>query len=248
MLLFTTLLLATSAVGTVAYAANRARHRRNEPKPSTEHATMQEETQTIISPTADREDIDHFFAVSSVSLGLTMGSVLFHPLLGVSIPLNLYATYPTARDAWFAWRDNKRINAKTLESTLVLGTMATQHFLSAAAINWAYYFSRKLKYQARSDFRSALQKVTDVQTREIWVEYGDTDLRIPLSKVAHDDVIVLHEYDIVPFAGRVVEGAGTINTFLTAQNIESIDVEAGDMVPHHAFVISGTLRVRVALE
>ncbi|MGB1252423.1 MAG: hypothetical protein ACPG8W_17525 [Candidatus Promineifilaceae bacterium] len=239
-------LLATSAVGTAAYAAaGRTSYDRVEQPATDETVISNRVEQEILAPTANAQETDHFFAASSLSLGLSMGGLIFQPLMAASVPINIYTAWPAVRRAFRIWADEKRVGSPTIEAALLLGSIATQHFFSASAISWTYCLGRKIGHQTRADFNTALEKVSNFQGRKVWIELDDTEIESPLSAVEAGDVIIMRQNDIVPLAGRVTKGNGTINTFLSSQNAEPVEVEIGDLVPPYAIVMSGRIHILV---
>jgi cation transport ATPase len=240
---FSSLLFATSAVGTAAIAARRARQQKAVEQQTKSLTGTQ---QTVISEQLSEEEINHYFAASSLSLGLTMAGMFYYPLFWTSLPINIYTTIPTVRSALEAWSKEKRLNFDTFESTVVIGAMVTEHLFSASVIDWAYYFGRKLKHQLRSDFRTAIQNASQLQSRNVWVAVDDSEMQLPLNSVEDGDILILRENDIIPFAGRVTKGEASLNTYVMTLNAEPVQVESGDSVPPFSYVIAGQIHLQVS--
>lgn len=239
----TSILLTATTVGTSVTAARRLRRRRRLEKASKETVLSAEASPELIMPNDNEEAVNHYFAANSLSLAMTMGGVVFHPLMVAGLPLNIYTTLPTLQEALRAWREEQRVNSKTIESALVFGTMATGWWLPSATISWSYSFGRKLKHQLRRDVYSLLEKTA--QSPKVWTEFNGTELQVPLEQIENGDTLIMHQNSILPLPGRVTKGEATLNTYLTTQRTEPVEVKVGDLVPPLALVIDGRIYVQV---
>lgn len=210
---------------------------------SQETSLSADSTPDLIMPNDNEEAVNHYFAANSLSLAMSMGGVIFHPLMVAGLPLNIYTTLPTIQEAIQVWRDEQRINSKTLESVLVMGTLATGWWLPSATISWGYSFGRKLKYQLRGDLNKLIEKAA--QSPRVWTEFNGTELQVPLDQIENGDTLIMHKNSVLPLPGRVTRGEATLNTYLATQRAEPVEVTVGDLVPPLALVIEGKIHMQV---
>ena len=237
------LLLASTTAGTAITAFTRSRRNRMSRRQAESSSLSGEVHQDVIAPAADDEEIDHYFSANSLGLGMSLGGLVFPPLLFASVPLSIYATIPALQEAQRAWAQDKRINSKTMESALVTTTLLTGNMLSASAIGWVYSFGRKFKSQVRNDLRGLVEKTA--KSPNVWTEFNGSEMQVPLSQVENGDIVIMRDNSILPLAGRVTKGEATLNVYFSTFQTEPIEVKMGDMVPPLAVVIEGQIHIQV---
>lgn len=237
-------LLAATTAGTSITAARRCRQRRKLKRVSQETVLSADVAPQLIRPNDTEEAVNHYFAANSLSLGMTLGGLIFHPLMVAGLPLNIYTTLPAAQSALRKWREEQRLSSETLEATLVMGTMTLGWLVPSAAISWGYSFGRKLKHQLHGDLTSFVEKLA--QSPHVWTEVNGTELQVPLDQIESGDILVIQKNNIAPLPGRVTKGEATINTYLVTQNSESIEVTVGDMIPPLTIVMEGKIYIEVS--
>ena len=243
--LFATLLLASTTAGTAITAATRARRSRttNQQANNDDVSLSGHVRQEVVSLPAEEEELNHYFGANSLGLGMTLGGLVFPPLMLASTPVSIYTSVPALREALRAWSQEKRLNSKTLESALVFGSLMTGNFLTAAAVGWTYSFGRKLKSQFRNDLRSLVEKTAT--SPQVWTEFNGSELQVPLDKVENGDIVIMRENSILPLSGRITKGEAMLNTYFSTFQTEPVNVKEGDMVPPLAIVISGQIHIQV---
>ena len=241
--LFSSMLLVGTTVGTTVTAVRRSRRRRLVDRLSAESSISEEVRFEVIRPLDEEEEVNHYFGANSLLLGMTMGGLVFPPLMTAGIPINIYTTLPAVRKAYASWAEERRVNSSTVESVLVMGTMALQMPVSSTMISWGYSFGRKLKHQLRTDLKDLLNRATG--SPKVWAQVDEVEMQMPLEAVENGDILIMRENSILPLAGRVTGGEATINLYLIAMESEERTVGEGDMVPPLAIVTSGRITVQV---
>jgi hypothetical protein len=166
------MIMAALVMGGVAYAGARAYHRHRQRRTpvwlfedgryiKTSATVVEEPDQAKI---ARRVNLN--FNLATISVGLTAaGTVLYAPLVLVSIPLNLYDAIMMFEDTWMLVLSQGRIGLVLVSSSLVAITMVANMYLIASLLEWIYFLNQKLLLQLlNSDMWSIMAQQWQTET------------------------------------------------------------------------------------
>lgn len=197
------------------------------------------------------------FAVSSVSLGLTTAGALLYPPLGVaSVPLNVYTSIPTLEQSYEFLLRKRRSVMPLVTSFAIMGTMVSGHYFWSSLIDWVYYYFKLLGRRLRDLNRYLLQEVaTDSgaapfspfggNSHSTWVQVGNVQRETPIEELEVGDVVVVHQGEMMPVDGRVVEGSAVISPLSLERNAQGAEIKEGDYISALSVVRSGQISVQV---
>lgn len=267
-MLITNLLLA----GSVAYAGVRTVIQPKQPvvvppKKSAQGAAV------IVEPTTAPQSVINAFggeltlaerrhlAVAATSFWLNVGGFFFAPLTFVSIPLTIYSTVPVLEAGCRSLYAEGRLKPSVINSILLVSTLATEHYFSAATIAWLHHTFRQVgrrlqnageqvKAEINGELGDLLRQALGEAPDTIWVvnstsEGQTVELKVPFTEVKIGDIVVVNKGEFVPVEGVVTAGAAKLNLLLLNRSPTPVAVSVGDHVATAAFVMEGRLCVQV---
>ena len=199
----------------------------------------------------------HYFIVSSVSLGLSMsGAIVYPPLSLVSVPLTVYTSLPMFERTCIALFQEGRLTGSAFYSTIIIGTLATQHYFLASLINWFYFYLRLLAQQARyfnqlfligleHSYRQFLAQVYGVKPPAVWVMARGVGIETPFEDLQVGDIVMVNVGEIIPVEGTIVDGTAVVTSFMGLSGGQPGEKRPGDHVTASMAVLSGRVSIRV---
>jgi Cu2+-exporting ATPase len=206
---------------------------------------------------ANQDTTSHYFGLASVSLGLSMaGSLIYAPLSLASVPLTVYVSLPVFENAYIALFKELRFKMAVVHATIVVSTLATQHYVLAALLNWFHYylaiaaerlreFNRVLTAELENSYRQFVSQVYGVSPRTVWVMTNGVGMEVPFEDLRVGDVIVVSAGETIPVEGTIVEGAAEVVQFRSMRTAQPIRKGLGDAVVPSTMMLSGKLSIRV---
>lgn len=190
--------------------------------------------------------INRDFSLSSVSLGLSITGALAYPPLGVaSIPLTIYGALPTFENAFASIFSRNRTKVATVSSIVIVGTLVTDHYTWASVIQWIYHLNQKLLIELNYAYRQFLIQLFGPGSRSIWIMLDDVEIQIARDELKVGDVVVVHEGELVPVDGTIVDGGGLIDMYIITGQSRPVEKNPGDKVFAATSLLSGKICIRV---
>ena len=92
---------------------------------------------------------------------------------------------------------------------------------------------------------SVTRSLHQVRPDAVWVQTEGMEISIPFATLRVGDVVVVHEGDLLPVAGTVVEGTAEVSLFLATGEARLVTKRVGDHVLSATMVVSGKLCICV---
>lgn len=193
----------------------------------------------------DAAEISHSQRVSLIALALSASGTLVFPILVLaSIPLLSYALFYFLSSIGRSTVKRKKSAFTLFELASIAGASITGRYLMLSSL-LAFSFSiRKWALQAGNISSIGVSKAFDPKYRNVWVLRDGTEVEINLSQIQSDDIVVLHEGDIVSLNGEVVKGEGMIKQFALTGARQVVPKQVGDPVFSFTEVAAGDLYIK----
>jgi len=203
------------------------------------------------------ERVNHYFTLSSLSVGLSLtGALVYAPLGLASVPLTIYTAIPTFEAAYGAVFQGKPRKTTILISFGVGGLLLTNHFFSAAFVDWISHYLNYLVFWARRANQALMMELADSNRQflfrffggppqSVWVLVDETELEIPFARVRVGDVVVVNEGELVPVDGVIVSGTAVIDLFILTGDSQPVEIGPGDHVFAMTLLRSGRICLKV---
>ena len=179
------------------------------------------------------------------SLGLAAAADFFFPVLLPASGLLLALTnIVTLKAAWKELR-SKRLGVSVLYVTIVVATIVSGAFFTAALMGWFVQFWDRRSHRELSDAQRKLLQGFRRRSRFAWLCRDDVELEVPVERLQPGDTVAIQSGEMIPADGVIVSGRAEVDERLV-RGVEGLTTKAiGDQVFANSLVFDGGLRVRV---
>jgi len=196
----------------------------------------------------DVGELYHYQQTSWYSLALTASGAWFYAPIAtlLSIPLLGYSIYnftSIMRNSDAAeWK-------KPLTIFEVIGLTAsilTGQLLSASLLFLFSFGTRKLLLQAGNISNNIpLSHSANPNFKRVWVLRQGAELETTVNKLQSDDIIVIHQGDIIPIKGKIIKGDAVVHQFSLRKQMKLVPKTTGDKVFPFTLLKSGSLQIQL---
>lgn len=195
-------------------------------------------------------------AVAATSFWLAVGGLFFPPLTVASVPLTVYSTIPILEAGCRSLYAEGRLKPSVINSILLVSTLVTDHYFSAAAIAWLHHAFRLVGRQAQvmgeqmttevsNELSDLARQVMGAPPRMVWLVRDTIEVKVPFDEVKVGDLIVVNRGEFIPVDGVVTAGRAKVNFLLLTRSPTPVEVGVGEHVYTTTFVVEGRLQVQV---
>jgi len=246
-----TIILEALLVGGVTYTGIKTFNKRRKRKKFLD-LVDQHNTQVTglsVSNEDDRSQVEkkvnRDFALSSISLGLSVtGSLIYPPFGIISVPLTVYGAFPIFENAYDVVFNQGRSKLAIVNSVIIIGSLVTNHFFLASLFQWGYHVNTKLLLEIDHTYRQLLAHLFGNKSRSIWVVVAGVEVQIPREELKIGDIVVVNEDEIIPVDGIVTDGTAIVDMYIITGEARPAEIKPGDQVLTASFVLSGRICIQ----
>lgn len=196
-------------------------------------------------PSAAEKQMNRHFAIASINLGIAAASIVFQPLLWLTVPISAYSLLPFVQLAYKSLRKERRVTSYVLDLVLLGGTLLCGYFYTTVFNMWLSLLARKLLLHSEHNARQNLASLFEEQPRTVWVLTREgIEVEIPLERLQIHDVIVISAGQVIPVDGLIVAGAASIDQRKLTGESQPAEKGVGDAVLAATVVLTGRIQVR----
>ncbi|MEM7535430.1 MAG: heavy metal translocating P-type ATPase [Chloroflexota bacterium] len=178
-------------------------------------------------------------------MGIAGVSLLFLPLLWLTVPILLYTTLPFLKNAYNGFMKDRRVNAHVLDIIEIVGVVASGFFLVGTFRIWWITLSRKLMFQSENHAKNNLSNLFGEQPRTVWVITDDgTEVEIPFAQLQHGHKMMVSAGQVIPVDGIIVEGVASIDQHRLTGESQPAEKTIGDAVLASTVVLAGRIQIQ----
>lgn len=178
----------------------------------------------------------HDFLTATLSFGFATAARLVYPPLSYASALSLvYMGIPAAQTAYDELVDGRTINRAFVETAALTVCLAQGHLL-VGSLAFSIYHAGCLLHRQFTQRRQRLAQTVRVQE-------GDQVVDRLVVKVKQGERVIFAAGELVPLAGRVVEGRALVNQQPFTPQVKQLILQAGDALPAGTLILVGQLCV-----
>jgi cation transport ATPase len=188
------------------------------------------------------------FTLANVNLAIAgLADFAVPALTPLSAVLLVGANLRTFRLAWLQVHGRK-VGLPVLSTVIVMGALASGHFLASALASWFFKFWRgRLRSELRSERRRLLDECLPRPRFGRLVTAAGGEVLVPIERLRPGDVVNVGSDEAVPADGRIVAGGGIVDERSVRGLGGASRKRLGDQVLAGSIVLAGSLRIEVAL-
>lgn len=193
----------------------------------------------------DVGELDHYQKVSWYTLALIgSGSLFYAPVIWLGLPLLGYNTYHFVRTLQHSTPGRNRSALTIFEVVGVAGTIITFQPLMTSVILSFSFGARNLLLQAGNISNNInFSDPINLRHAPVWVLRDGAEIEINVSMLQKDDIVVLHQGDMIIIEGVVVEGQGLVRQFSLEKVMKQVPKMPGEKVYPFTLLDSGSIRI-----
>lgn len=201
-------------------------------------------TATVSELTADDRQIHRSLYISALSFGLaSAGTLFFPPLLLLSLPGLVYASWQTYQRAYHSITEKRTIDITVFTAFVNTAYIFSGYWVWGTLGNTSYFLSLKLLGSIKDRFTRDLENALLQHPALTWTLVQGQEVQRPLNQLAVGDVIVVHAGEMIPVDGYVLAGEATVDQHILTGEARPIERSSGDTVLAATIVLSGTLQI-----
>lgn len=194
----------------------------------------------------EEKEINHFSMMASVNLGIAALSLMYHPLIFLTIPIEVYCTIPFYRLSYKALVEERRVSSYTLESFLITGMLLAGYFYTEVVTTWFYLLGLKLMHQSENNTKRNLSNLFGTQPRSVWILTEDgVEAEIPFEQLQRGDIVVVSAGQVICVDGVITSGFASIDQHKLTGESQPVEKGVGDSVLASTIVLAGKINIHI---
>ena len=188
---------------------------------------------------------NHFFKVSTVSLGLSLLTGVFPLFYIASLGTILYTCIPILKRGQRQLLERRTIGHDVLYSLYIILAFLTNQELYIALGVFFYHSGAKMLAMNQAMSKPMISDLVKKLPDKIWVLKDGIEIEVPLDQVMVGDIVVVRAGEIIPVDGTISEGFAMIDQHALTGESQAEEKESGDQVFSSTLIISGQIHVQV---
>ena len=190
------------------------------------------------------ENPEHYLAVSSVSLAMSVAAILYHPLYIFGLPGYLYGSFPVYRQSYHELKRGQ-ITISTMISIILGGLVLKGDFALGNFIVFMRFASASLTNKVKQSAQQDMINLLNLQPNFVWLLDNGIERQIRFDELQVGDLVVVHAGEVIPVDGTIVDGIASIDQHILTGESQPSEKEVGGEVFALTFVVSGKLCIKV---
>jgi len=170
----------------------------------------------------------------------------FFPSLSLfNAALYAYIAFPVLREAEKSLVQERRINGYVLDAMLITLALSQGQYFAAAMAVWFFYLGRKILAKTEDHSKKMLTNIFVQQPNSVWVLKENVEIKMPLSELKVNEIVVVNTGEVVPIDGMITEGMAMIDQHALTGESQPAEKGISDQVFASTLLISGKIYVKV---
>ncbi len=199
-------------------------------------------TQIVTINTIATAETNHYFKVSTISVGLVAVSYFYPPIRFLGILATSYATVPILIETQKSLAEFKLKN-DLLISIVSVGCFLMGQYFTASLAAWFYQLGNKMVEKTQNHSQEMLTDIFGKQPKNTWILKDDIEIEVPLETVQLNDIVGMGE--VIPIDGEIIKGMAMIDQHVLTGESVPLEKGIGEQVFASTIVLSGKILIKV---
>ena len=187
----------------------------------------------------------HFFRVATFNLGLVGLSLIFPPLIYVSVPILAYLMSPILELTYKGLVKERRVTSYSLDAILLGGLLLGGFWYTGAIGLWMAMLARRILFRSEYTAKRNLVNLFGDQPKTVWILTEDgVEVEIPFEKLEADNLIAVTAGQTIPVDGVITAGVASIDQHKLTGESQPAEKGIGDPVLASTVVLAGRIQIR----
>ncbi|MCV6636888.1 heavy metal translocating P-type ATPase [Candidatus Albibeggiatoa sp. nov. NOAA] len=199
--------------------------------------------------TSEASTSNHYIKTSSLALFtsslFTVTSTASPILRATNIILLTYTSSPILKQAEQSIIQDKKIKNDLLNGLVIIGSVATGAYFTAALIMLIYHAGSKALTKTQHRSEKMLTDIFQNQPTTAWIIQGDTEIEVAYQDIQVNDIVVVNTGEVIPIDGVIIQGEAMVDQHtLTGESMPAAK-KTGEQVFATTLVLSGRIYIKV---
>lgn len=187
----------------------------------------------------------HYFTVASVNLGIAGMSLIFRPLIFLTVPILAYLMTPILQLTYKGLVKERRVSSYSLDAILLGGMLLGGFWYTSAIGLWMAMLGRKVLFRSEHNAKQNLVNLFGDQPKTVWILTTDgVEVEIPFEELQISDVILVSAGQMIPVDGLITAGMASIDQHKLTGESQPAEKGVGDPVLASTVVLAGRIHIR----
>lgn len=189
--------------------------------------------------------LQHYFRIASINLGIAGASLIFHPLIFLTVPILTYLMTPIIQLTYKGLVKERRFTSYSLDAILMGGMLLGGFWYTSAIGLWMVMLARKVLVRSENSAKQNLVNLFGDQPKTVWILTPDgVEVEIPFEKLEADNIIAMTAGQTIPVDGIITAGVASIDQHKLTGESQPAEKGIGDPVLASTVVLAGRIQIR----
>jgi len=214
-----------------------------------QNETRREQLQSLTTDsenlTPGERRLQLYFRVASINLGIVGASLVFHPLILLSVPILAYLMTPILQLTYKGLVKERRITSYSLDAILMGGLLLGGFWYTSSIGLWMVMLARKVLVRSEYNAKQNLVNLFGEQPKTVWILTADgVEVEIPFEQLQADNIIAVTAGQTIPVDGTITAGVASIDQHKLTGESQPAEKGVGDPVLASTVVLAGRIQIR----
>jgi len=210
------------------------------------HALQLEDAEALEINPYEREINRKFALACLITTGAVVTSPFALPLqFIVCVPPALYLMRYAYKQAYMAWKNERRVNFATLMAVNQTLIWFGGFYTLGGVIFILTTVGQKISYISEARSRTQLVNIFGKLPSYVWILREDVEIEIPFEQLEVGHILVIGSGQMIPIDGVVIAGHASIDQHRLTGESQPAEKAVGDPVLAATVVLAGQIQVRV---
>jgi heavy metal translocating P-type ATPase len=139
----------------------------------------------------------------------------------------------------------RKIKVEVLDAVAIAVSILRKDFATAGSVMFLLGVGETLEEWTHKKSVNDLARSMSLNIEKVWLKQGDTEVLVPISKVAEGDLVTVHMGTLIPLDGSVVSGEAMVNQSSLTGEALPVKKESRSTVYAGTVVEEGEIIIRV---
>ena len=189
--------------------------------------------------------LQHYFTVASINLGIAGVSLIFPPLILLTVPILAYLMKPILQLTYRGLVKERRVTSYSLDAILLGGMLLGGFWYTSAIALWMFGVARKILFRTEYSAKQNLVNLFGDQPKTVWILTADgVEVEIPFEQLQADHIIAVTAGQTIPVDGIITSGVASIDQHKLTGESQPAEKGIGDPVLASTVVLAGRIQIR----
>ncbi len=190
---------------------------------------------------AAEKRLERDLQVALANVGIAGVSLLYPPLIILTLPGLIYNYIPALKLAITATVKERRVSSYVLDATLMTGLLFGGYLYIATVGSLFWVVGQILLVKNKNLSQQQIADLFTDHPRSVWIVVDGVEIEIPFEKLQKGDVIIISAGQTIPVDGKITAGFASIDQHKLTGEAQPAEKGVGETVLASTVVLAGKI-------